>query len=86
VVKGLKSDELEPEWVKNEREIFQKFRDKNGDNVLDREEVANWMMPPDFDHTLNEAKHLIYETDKNNVIKLNVKFLLNSKSNISVFL
>jgi hypothetical protein len=63
----LKPGEVEPEWVKSERDIFKQHRDKNGDNALDREEVASWMMPPDFDHTLNEAKHLIYETDKNDV-------------------
>ena len=72
--KDLKPGEDEPDWLKSEREIFEKYRDKNGDFVLDREELANWVMPSDFDHTLNEAKHLIYEADENKVC-----FLLKNK-------
>lgn len=50
-----------------ERETFLTYRDKNGDKVLDREEVATWIMPTDYDHTLNEAKHLIFEADDDKV-------------------
>lgn len=31
--------EGEPEWVKNEKEQFSMYRDKDGDGVLDFEEV-----------------------------------------------
>ena len=55
------------DWVRIERDQFKFFRDKNNDNVLDREEISNWILPYDFDHTLNEAKHLIYEADENQV-------------------
>lgn len=68
--KGLKDGEDEPEWVAVEVENFRSFRDKNKDNVLDREEVNNWILPTDYDHSLNEAKHLIYEADQNKVIIL----------------
>lgn len=55
--------ELEPEWVKNEREQFTTYRDNDGDGFMDTEEVKNWIMPSDFDHAEAEARHLIYEAD-----------------------
>lgn len=55
--------EPEPEWVKNEREQFTTYRDKDGDGYMDTEEVKNWIIPPDFDHAEAEARHLIYEAD-----------------------
>ena len=57
-----KKDE-EPEWVKNEREHFVKYRDINGDGKLDHSEISAWVLPIDYDHTLAEAKHLIYLAD-----------------------
>ena len=30
---------------------------------MDREEVKDWIIPPDYDHAEAEAKHLIYESD-----------------------
>ena len=57
----------EPEWVKTEREHFSKHRDKNSDGSLDKEEISNWISPPDYDHAHTEAKHLIYEADTNKV-------------------
>lgn len=72
-----KVDEAEePDWVKRERENFKSARDKNNDKVLDREEVSNWIMPSDFDHTLNEAKHLIFEVDANEDNKLSKEEVL----------
>ena len=38
--------------------------------MLDREEVADWILPNDFDHSLIEAKHLVHETDANRDGKL----------------
>ncbi|XP_034937858.1 calumenin-A [Chelonus insularis] len=54
----------EPEWVKNEREQFSNYRDKDGNGFMDNEEIKNWIIPEDFDHAEAEAKHLIYEADK----------------------
>ena len=59
--------EEEPDWVKTEREQFTQFRDKNKDNFMDRAEVAEWILPPDYDHTEAEAKHLIAESDEDGV-------------------
>lgn len=56
--------ESEPEWVKTEREQFESFRDKNQDGFMDVEEVKEWIIPADFDHSEAEAKHLIYEADE----------------------
>ncbi|XP_031836755.1 calumenin B scf [Nomia melanderi] len=53
----------EPEWVKNEKEHFSMYRDKDGDGFLDFEEVKAWINPADFDHAEVESRHLIYEAD-----------------------
>ncbi|XP_046394103.1 calumenin-B-like isoform X1 [Ischnura elegans] len=74
--RGSEGD-TEPEWVKSEREQFSKFRDKNGDGVMDKEEVKNWIIPPDFDHAEAEARHLIYESDSDGDQKLTKDEILN---------
>jgi Ca2+-binding EF-hand superfamily protein len=63
----MSPDDPEPEWIQTERSVFKTYRDKNGDGMLDREEVIDWIMPAEYDHTLNEAKHLIYEADEDKV-------------------
>ncbi|BFZ15908.1 hypothetical protein BsWGS_18947 [Bradybaena similaris] len=55
----------EPEWVKSEREQFSNYRDKNKDGKMDKTEVMDWIIPPDYDHSVAEAKHLIFEADAN---------------------
>lgn len=55
--------EEEPEWVASEREQFSQHRDSNGDGFMDIEELKAWIIPPDFDHSEAEAKHLIFESD-----------------------
>jgi len=57
----------EPDWVKEERNQFASFRDKNNDGIMDRQEVRDWIIPEDYDHADSEAKHLIHEADKNQV-------------------
>ena len=54
--------------MRSEREQFSSYRDKDHDGKLNRQEVANWIMPEDFDHAEAEAKHLIYEADTNKVL------------------
>lgn len=68
--KGEDDGEDEPEWVKNERDIFVNFRDKDKDGVMDAEEVKDWIIPSDFDHAEAEARHLIYEADTDSDEKL----------------
>ncbi|XP_014676768.1 PREDICTED: calumenin-B-like [Priapulus caudatus] len=53
----------EPDWVAQEREQFGKFRDTDGDGKMGVEEVKAWILPPDFDHSQAEARHLIFEAD-----------------------
>jgi len=67
----------EPDWIKEERNQFLTYRDKNNDGVMDREEVKDWIIPDDFDHADSEAKHLIHEADINQV---SVMFLFRRKS------
>ena len=56
-------EEQEPDWVTSERQEFSEHRDKNTDGFMDREEVAGWIIPDDYDHSDAEAKHLIFEAD-----------------------
>ncbi|CAG5134394.1 unnamed protein product, partial [Candidula unifasciata] len=58
-------DKGEPEWVRSEREQFANFRDKNHDGKLDREEIEEWIIPEDYDHSSAEAAHLIQSSDEN---------------------
>ena len=60
----------EPDWVKEERNQFSSFRDKNDDGFMDRKEVKNWIIPDDYNHAESEAKHLIHEADKDQVSAL----------------
>ena len=48
---GEEDGEKEPEWVEEERKQFKEFRDKNGDGKLDRQEVEEWILPQDLDHS-----------------------------------
>lgn len=59
-----KANPEEPEWLKTERESFKSYRDKNSDGFMDRTEVKQWIIPDGYDHADAEAKHLIYEADK----------------------
>ena len=36
---------------------------------MDKDEVRNWISPPDYDHTEAEAKHLIHQSDADKVRK-----------------
>lgn len=54
----------EPRWINEERNTF-KIHDRDGDNVLDNEEIKEWILPNDIDHVAEEAHHLIKESDKN---------------------
>ena len=55
----------EPDWVSSEREQFTNYRDKDKDGKLNKREIADWVLPEDFDHAKAESKHLIYEADIN---------------------
>ncbi|XP_074096278.1 calumenin B scf [Cotesia typhae] len=77
------NEEEEPEWVKNERQQFSTYRDKNQDGFMDNEEVKSWIIPEDFDHADAEARHLIYEADSDGDDKLTKEEIL-SKYDIFV--
>lgn len=68
--RGGEEDGEEPQWVRNERETFTEYRDKDGDGFMNYEEVKNWVIPPDFDHAEAEARHLINEADTDSDEKL----------------
>ena len=53
----------EPDWVREEKELFATERDKDGDGFMSPEEVKIWIVPADFDHSLAEARHLLRKAD-----------------------
>lgn len=57
----------EPDWVKTERENFQKYRDLDHDGKLNLKEVELWLMPTDYDNIQAETVHLFREADQNEV-------------------
>lgn len=54
-----------PEWVNREKEQFVEYHDKDKDGYLNRDEIRDWILPANFDHSEAEAKHLIFEADGN---------------------
>ncbi|XP_077373109.1 calumenin-B-like isoform X2 [Festucalex cinctus] len=54
----------EPEWVIMDRKQFTEVRDKNKDGKMDVQEVREWILTTEYDQDEAEAKHLIYEADK----------------------
>jgi len=68
--------EAVPEWVENEKEQFKEYRDKDKDLKLNAEEVKDWIIPPDYDHTDAETKHLITEADADKDGKLSKEEIL----------
>lgn len=67
---GAAEGEVEPDWVQNEKEQFKNFRDKDKDGFMGPDEVRDWVMPVDYDHSVSEARHLIHEADKDHDGKL----------------
>ena len=59
--------EEDPDWVMREREAFGTYRDLNADGEMDHNEVKEWLIPSSYNAAGAEAKHLIYESDKNKV-------------------
>lgn len=72
------SEEEEPEWVKNEKEQFTTYRDKNKDGFMDKDEVREWILPTDYNHSDAESKHLIHEADDNKDQKLTKEEILSN--------
>lgn len=68
--RGDGGEEGEPDWVKHERAQFEEHRDTNKDGHMDLQEVRDWIIPADFDHSEAEAKHLIFEADADQDLKL----------------
>lgn len=72
------SEDDEPDWVKTEKEQFAAYRDKNNDGFMDKDEIKDWILPSDYDHSEAESKHLIYEADDNKDKKLTKEEILNN--------
>lgn len=69
----------EPDWVLSEREQFNEFRDLNKDGKLDKDEIRHWILPQDYDHAQAEARHLVYESDKDKVVHVLLESFLEGR-------
>ncbi|CAO2579657.1 RCN1 [Lemmus lemmus] len=63
-------DQLSPDESKERLGQFSDFRDLNKDGKLDKDEIRHWILPQDYDHAQAEARHLVYESDKNKVASM----------------
>lgn len=70
------ADEEEPDWVKGEREQFEQHRDKDNDKKLSKRELGDWIAPEGHDNAEAEARHLIFNADKDKDGKLTVDEVL----------
>ena len=64
----------QPDWVETEREHFSKYRDRDNDGYLSKEEVSFMIAPPKYDPANAEAKHLIQEADNDKVRKQDLNY------------
>lgn len=64
-----------PDWLETEREHFSKYRDRDEDGYLSKDEVSFMVAPPKYDPANAEAKHLIQEADTDEVIIPRLKLL-----------
>ncbi|RWS30199.1 calumenin-like protein [Leptotrombidium deliense] len=67
-----------PDWVIREKEQFTNYRDKNKDGFMDKSEIREWIIPPDYDHSEAEAKHLIHESDTDRDEKLTLEEIISN--------
>jgi len=54
-------------WTAEDEEEFTKELDKDGDGMLNRDEIYQWLVPSDFDHIVDESDHLFKEADDDGV-------------------
>ena len=57
----------DPDWIIQEKDEFAQTRDKNGDGYLDHSEVAQWILPEEEEYIREEAEHLVFEADEDQV-------------------
>ena len=62
------SDNVEPDWLDEEREDFAKNYDQNGDGLLDEREVERWILPESGSLTDEEVIHLLDKADGDKVL------------------
>ena len=63
---GAAQEEL-PDWIEEEKKDFKERLDKNGDNVLDHDEIREWVAPTETAFRKEEVEHLFKHADVNTV-------------------
>ncbi|XP_071948095.1 calumenin-B-like [Antedon mediterranea] len=66
-----------PGWVKEETELFNSILDTNKDGVLKGDEIYAWVSPKYKDNAVDEALHLLKESDDDMDGKLSLEEILN---------
>jgi len=61
---GDRSQDKEKEWLVEEKDRFDNELDKNGDNVLNKEEIAAWIIPSNEEIATEEVDHLFAGADE----------------------
>lgn len=60
---GDRGKDKDKEWLLEEKERFDNELDKNGDNILNREEIIAWIIPSNEDIAKEEVDHLFAGAD-----------------------
>jgi len=75
---GERGEGKDKEWLITEKERFDEELDKNGDNVLNKEEILAWIIPSNEEIANDEVDHLFSGSDEDVDGKLSFEEVLNN--------
>jgi len=61
---GLRGQDKDKEWLIEEKDRFDNELDKNGDNVLNKDEILAWIIPSNEEIAKEEVDHLFAGADE----------------------
>ena len=80
---GEKPDKT-PEWLLEEKGDFEEHLDKDGDNILNTDEIREWVAPSEGKFREEEVTHLIKHADFNQVSSARPNELVSSREATSI--
>jgi len=75
---GSRGEGKDKEWLLTEKDRFDSELDKNGDNLLSKEEILAWIIPSNEDIADEEVNHLFAGADKDNDGNLSFEEILDN--------
>jgi len=75
---GERGEGKDKEWLITEKDRFDEELDKNGDNVLSKEEIIAWIIPSNEEIATDEVDHLFSGADEDVDGQLTFKEILNN--------